>query len=331
MNKTINKEYKRYGLPFLLGRVNTVFKTHYGIEVEGRVYNCKVSGRFNYIAYQKSDYPVVGDYVVFKPSDYDDTGVIEKVCTRYSTVQRMDVGNIVEEQILASNVDVIFVCMSLNEDFRLIKLQNFLSLTYSSSADVVILLTKSDLCEDIEFFKNEVRKIDDTSKIMVVSIEDQTSIELLGDVLVDKTGVFIGSSGVGKSTIVNKLLGYDYLDTKDIRGTDDQGRHTTSHRELVHLKNGGSIIDTPGIRIVYSYILDDVGDAFKKVSELAMLCRFNDCTHSDEPGCNVVERLDSGDLPIEVYDSYIKTVKLNRFNKKREMIRQKMQDKRKRG
>lgn len=331
MNNNIKEEFSKYQEPFKLGRVIAVHKTIYSVEMDKLVYKCTVSGRFNYMVYQKSDYPVVGDYVIFKPSEYDDSGIIEKVCSRYSNVNRLGVGGTGERHLLATNVDIIFVCMSLNEDFRLKKLQNFLSLTYSSNTETIILLTKSDLCNDIDYYIDQVRKIDQYNDIMIVSIEDQQKLSQLKQRLENKTGVFIGSSGVGKSSIVNALLGYEHLVTKNVRTSDDQGRHATSHRELVYLDNGGAIIDTPGIRIVHSYIVDDINSGYKQVSELAQSCRFADCTHVEEPDCKVIEGLEDGTLPSEVYDSYKQTMRLNRYNQQRENKRKRMQDKRKRG
>jgi len=298
---------------------------------DDKQYTCTVSGRFKYLSYQKSDYPVVGDYVVFNPSEYDNSGVIEKICSRSSCLERTGVDNSGEKQVLASNVDIVFVCMSLNNDFNLRKLRRFLSIAYSSDAETIIVLTKSDLATDLDFYINEVRKIDRKSEIKTVSTEEEESIKKLYSLLEGKTGVFLGSSGVGKSTIVNHMLQVDYLATKTIRESDAQGRHTTSHRELILLPNGGYIIDTPGIRMVYSYVVDDLESAYEQVVNTAQYCKFQDCTHTTEPGCKVKEELESGEIDQEVFDSYLHTLKLNKYNAKRELMRVKMQNKRKKG
>ena len=331
MNKIIEEEFSKYQEPFVLGRVTSVHKTHYVCDVERMQYKCTVSGRFKYLSFQKSDYPVVGDYVVLNPSEYELSGIIEKVCTRYSSLDRLGVTTVSEKQILASNIDIVFVCMSMNDDFRLRKLRRFLSLAYSSDAETVILLTKSDLAKDPDSFIGLVKTIDATCKILTVSVEDEKSIFTINNLLKDKTGVFLGSSGVGKSTIINKILKEDYFETKDIRETDAQGRHTTSHRELLVLPNGGCVIDTPGIRIVDSYIVNDLESAYETVVRSAELCRFQDCTHTSEPGCNVKGSLESGDLDQEVFDSYQHTLRLNNHNKKRELTRIRNQNKRKKG
>jgi ribosome biogenesis GTPase len=331
LRESIRKEYSKYQENMSLGKIVTVHKNIYEIVSNHKKYKGSVSGRFNYIAFQKSDYPVVGDYVIFTPSIYDDSGVIEKVCERYSKVERNDVGNISEKQLLATNIDIIFICMSLNEDFRIKKLQNLLTITYGSNAEVIILLTKKDLCEDEDLYINKVRELDKEVEIISVSSLDENDVIEIKDLLIDKTGVFIGSSGVGKSTFVNQMLGYKYFETKDIRSSDDQGRHTTSHRELIELDNGGSIIDTPGIRMIYSHIVEDVEDHFSEVSKLGEMCRFADCTHNHEPGCNVLKALENNALSQEVFDAYKRVVRLNRYNLKRDETRKKMQNKRKKG
>lgn len=331
MNKTIKEEFSKYQDPFLLGRVTAVHKTKYVCVAGDTQYKCTVSGRFTYLSYQKSDYPVVGDYVVFNPSEYDNSGIIEKVCSRYSSLGRLGVNETGEEQLLASNVDIIFICMSLNNDFNLRKLRRFLSLGYSTDAETMILLTKADLTDDVESYIDQVRKIDTKSPILVVSMNDEESIQEIDRLLIDKTGVFLGSSGVGKSTIVNQLLKQEYLKTKTIRESDAQGRHTTSHRELIVLPNGGAIIDTPGIRMVYTYVIDDLESAYEQVIHSGQYCKFLDCTHTNEPGCNVKDQLESGELDQEVFDSYQHTLRLNKHNKKREEIRARLQNKRKKG
>ena len=331
MRESIRREYSRYQESMLLGRVVTVHKNSFEMVSNHKRYKGNVSGRFKYMSFQKSDYPVVGDYVIFTPSIFDDSGVIEKVCERYSKIERNDVGNIVESQIMASNIDIIYVCMSLNEDFRLKKLQNLLTITYGSNARVVVLLTKKDICVDAEMYINHVKELKSDIEIITVSSGDQEGVSLIKEMLIDKTGVFIGSSGVGKSTLVNQMVGYEHFETKTIRSSDDQGRHTTSHRELIELDNGGCIIDTPGIRMIYSHIVEDVESHFCEVISIGEGCKFSDCTHNHEPGCKVIEALEEGELKYEVFDAYVRVIRVNKFNARRDKIRKKMQNKRKRG
>lgn len=329
MTNEIQKEYSKFQDSMLLGRVTNVHKSRY-ILIEGeKTYTGKISGRFEYMAFQKSDYPVVGDYVIFKPSEYDNSAIIEKLCTRYSRVERQDVGSIKEKQILAANIDIIFICLSLNEDFNLTKLQNFITISYGSNASVVILLTKKDLCDDLDYYIEQVRKVNKDLKIISVSTFSNIDIVFLEKVIGKKTAVFIGSSGVGKSSLINKILGYEYLNTLDIRVSDAQGKHATTHREMVKLPSGGYIIDTPGIRVINSYIVDGVVDNFDEIAVLSEQCGFKNCTHLHEPNCKVREALDSGELNYEVFESYLKIIRLNEHNRRREISRARLQNKKK--
>lgn len=325
MTNEILAQYEKFKDSMLLGRVTTVHKSFYLITVDEELYKGKISGRFGYNVLEKSDYPVVGDYVIFKPSIYDNTAIIEKVCTRYSCVQRLFVDN----QVLAANIDLIFICISLNEDFNMKKLENFISITYGSNALGIILLTKKDLCDNTEDYINQIKKIHNDISIMNVSSYSKDDIKLLEDTIGTKTAVFIGSSGVGKSTLINEILGYEYLKTLDIRMSDAQGKHATTHREMISIPSGGYIIDTPGIRIVNSYIVDDPLENFDEISELSQKCLYNNCTHIHEPDCKVREAIDSGELSNELFEAYLKILRLNKYNKRREEGRKRLQNKRK--
>ena len=310
-----------------VGRVVISHRNNYIVEFENEKYNLEVSGRFKYMAFEKSDYPVVGDYVNFRITD-NDHGIIESIHSRHGVIERRGVTNSGEKQLLAANVDVIFVCMALDKDFNITKLLNFLSLTYETDCETVILLTKKDLCEDTDPYilplKDHHREL-----IIPISVYSEEDITLLEKITEDKTSIFIGSSGVGKSTIINALIGEEHFVTNTVRESDSQGRHTTSHRELINLSNGGSVIDTPGIREVHSYIINNVDEAFEDVASFAEKCKFRDCTHTNEPGCEVSEALSTGDLPNDRYASYLRIQRLNRFNRQREITRQRLQNKRK--
>lgn len=288
----------------------------------------QVSGRFQYLAYQKSDYPVVGDYVLFFETNPHE-GIIERIIERNNTLERLATTETYDVQILAANVDIVFICMALNQDFNLTKLQNLISLTFQGDLVYYVLLTKADLCDDVEDKIRDVSMITNAT-IVVVSMFDLASIEALKNIINQNTCVLIGSSGVGKSTIINTLLEKDYLVTNDIRLTDAQGRHTTTHRELVHLPSGGAIIDTPGIRIIDSTHVEQLMDHFEDVQQYASECRFRDCTHHDEPGCEVQVALAQGDLLEERLWLFRKVQKLDRFHQQQNQIKQRIQDKRQR-
>ncbi|XMB72861.1 ribosome small subunit-dependent GTPase A [Mycoplasmatota bacterium WC30] len=308
----------------LLGQIIAVYKEKYLVEYNENKIMMEVSGRFRYMHYLKSDFPQVGDFVKFRTVD-ENFGIIESICERKSVLDRLDVGFIQERQILAVNVDLVFICMSLNEDFNLKKLRNFLTLTYDSNFKTIILLTKKDLCDDIDEFIKQTKTVTD-NEIFTITVYDELDIQNLKALIAYNTAVFIGSSGVGKSTIINKLIGEEHFKTKTIRLSDAQGRHATVNRELIHLETGGKVIDTPGIRIVSSYFVSEA--SFEDIQSLSEGCYYKDCTHNKEPGCLVQKSLQTGDLDIERYNQYLKAIRLNRFNKQREIQRQRIIDKR---
>jgi ribosome biogenesis GTPase len=305
------------------GQVITVFKDRYLLEYEQEKILAEVSGRFKYTNYQKSEFPTIGDFVSFHKAD-EYLGIIELIQERKSTLERLDVGSIGERQILAANIDMVFIAMSCNKDFNLKKLRNFLTLTYGGNFETIVLLTKKDLTETIDYYINQVKEVTD-NLVIAVSAFNPSDMELIKELIQDKVSCIIGASGVGKSTIINNLLGEDHFKTKDIRLSDAQGRHTTVNRELITLDNGGKIIDTPGIRIVTSYFSNEEG--FEDISLLAEGCRYSDCKHEKEPGCMVKKALHTGELDYERYQQYKKSERVTKYNQKRELERARMLDK----
>jgi len=300
------------------GQVIAVYRERYLVEYLEKKVFMEVSGRFKYMNFQKSEYPQVGDFVNFHMAN-PEFGIIESVLERRTVLERMDVGFVNEKHILAVNVDIVFICMSLNKDFNIKKLRNFLSLTYDSGCESIVLLTKKDLCENPEPFIKETQQVTN-SPVIVISAYDENDLILISDMVKDKTAVLIGSSGVGKSTLINEIIGENYLETKSIRMSDAQGRHATVNRELIHLKNSGKIIDTPGIRIVSSYFVDESN--FEDVLSLSEGCMFKNCTHTVEPGCMVMKSIFDGTLDSGRYEQYQKAIKLNNYTQAREKARQ---------
>ena len=277
----------------------------------------EVSGRYRYLNLLKEEYPAVGDYVRLRKID-ENLAIIEQLIQRKNVLDRLDVGTIQEKQILAANIDLVFIALSLNKDFNLKKLENFLTLTEGKNFKTMILLTKKDLCDDIDAFTSKVRTVT-LNDVLVVSAYDKSDIENLRMVMKGLTNVFIGSSGVGKSTLINSLLAKDYLKTNDIRLSDAQGRHTTVSRELIKLDETTAVIDTPGIRIVNAYGIDEYN--FEDILLLKEGCKFRDCQHESETGCMVQKAIDDGLLEKERLDAYNKAMKVNDYIKKREIER----------
>ncbi|MCI5604804.1 MAG: ribosome small subunit-dependent GTPase A [Clostridia bacterium] len=275
----------------------------------------EISGRFHYDVQAKSEYPAVGDFVMVDWNTSGGNAVIRHVLPRKSCFIRKAAGEKNEEQVVAANIDTVFLCMSLNNDFNLRRLERYISIAWNSGAVPVVVLTKADLCKDPENKLFEVSSVAAGVDVLVTNTINQNGYEQLYPYLAEeKTVAFIGSSGVGKSTLINCLLGEKHLDTNGLRN-DDKGRHTTTHRELILLPSGGMVIDTPGMRELGMWDAESgIDQTFSDIEKLAQRCRFRDCTHScSEPGCAVQEAVERGELPIERLRSYQKLMNENRY------------------
>lgn len=220
-----------------------LYKLQSGTEVKSAV----VSGKYRYETQTVSDYPAVGDYVIAEWTEDDSNAVITGLFPRKSCFIRKAAGTGKQEQVVAANIDTAFLCMSVNNNFNIRRLERYLSVAYDSGATPVVVLTKSDLCSHVESKITEAQSAAPGVDVMAISSLDEDYEAVMKYILPGKTVAFIGSSGVGKSTLINKLTGTDSIATREI-GNDDKGRHTTTHRELITLQNGAFVIDTPGMR-----------------------------------------------------------------------------------
>jgi ribosome biogenesis GTPase / thiamine phosphate phosphatase len=253
--------------------------------------------------FKSDDLPAVGDWVGLDPA----TNLVEAVLERRTLISRKEVLHAAREQVLAANIDVAFLVQALPLDFNVRRLERYLAMAWESGAQPVVLLTKTDLVDDITPYLDDVETITlGSCPALAVSAKTGAGLDQLRPWLEpNRTAVLLGSSGVGKSTIVNALAGAELLATKEVREDDHRGRHTTSHRELIVLEAGGVILDTPGIRELQLWDAD-LEQTFADVDEIAANCRFSDCNHDQEPGCAIRAALDDGSLAAERWQSYVK-------------------------
>ena len=273
-----------------------------------------VSGKFRHEAQTASDYPAVGDFVMVEHTGESGHAVIRAVLPRKSLFIRRAAGTANHEQVVAANIDTVFICMSLNNDFNIRRLERYLSVAWDSGASPVVVLTKADLCADVGQKVGEVERVALGVDVVVTSSLAEEGIEAIKPYLkAGKTASFIGSSGVGKSTLINRLIGSDVIATGGLRN-DDKGRHTTTHRELILLSGGALVIDTPGMRELGMWGADGgIDTAFADVEALAAHCKYKNCTHTGEPGCALRAAIEEGTLAEDRYRSYAKLMTENAY------------------
>jgi ribosome biogenesis GTPase len=306
----------------IIGRIIAVYKNLYKIHTQvGEIFGA-LSGKISYSIEEKRHYPAVGDWVIMsKVYSTEERAIIYDILPRKSKFSRKQCGNSSDEQIIAANVDICFICMSLNLNFNLRRLERYITMAWESGASPVILLTKADICSDIDKMLSQVEAVSLGIPIHILSVVSGSGLEELNKYLVPRnTAVFIGSSGVGKSSLINALIGNSFQSTNDI-GTDDKGRHTTTNRELLILPEGGIVIDTPGMREFHILDSEEGFDStFKDIENLAAKCKFSNCSHKSEPGCAVKIAIETGSLSIGRFNNYIKLKKeLEFIAKKRAM------------
>jgi ribosome biogenesis GTPase / thiamine phosphate phosphatase len=292
---------------FVPGRVAVQHRGAWDVLTEAAELRCDVPGRLSHEAASAAELPVVGDWVAVDARPAEGTGTIRAVLPRRTKFSRKTAWQAAEEQVLAANVDVVFTVTSLNEDLNLRRLERYLILGWESGARPVIVLTKADLADDVAGQVAEVESIAYGVPVLPISNKTGEGLDAVrAELRPGVTAALLGSSGVGKSTLVNALVGEELLETREIRD-DGRGRHTTTRRQLVMLPGGGLVIDTPGLRELQLWVADEgLDEAFEDIAELVAQCRFSDCAHESEPGCAIQAALADGTLAPERWESYQK-------------------------
>jgi ribosome biogenesis GTPase len=287
----------------VIARVAVEHRNSYALRCEdGSEIFATLAGRLRYETTNREELPAVGDFVRLRDT------VIEEVLPRRTVFLRKAAGDTLEAQVIAANIDTVFVVTGLDGDFNLRRLERYFATARASGAHCAILLNKADLCEDLEARLRQVRAIAPGADVVTISALHGDGIDALRPYLVPgETVAFVGSSGAGKSTLINRLLGRERQSTGAVREADSRGRHTTTHRELLETPSGALLIDTPGLRELQPWAgEDDVDGAFPEIEELAEGCRYRDCAHAGEEGCAVQAAIDDGSLDFDRFANYRK-------------------------
>ncbi|MBP2029648.1 ribosome biogenesis GTPase [Methanohalophilus levihalophilus] len=305
-NTELEEAFAVYKGPYVAGRVAAQHKTVFDIIIQNAMIQAAVSGAMRRIGKQ----PVVGDYIVLLDQAEINTYTIVDILPRKTCLARGSTGESSEEQVIAANIDTIFIVTAAGKDLNLRRLERYLTIVYASGARPVILLNKIDLTEDENNLAREIKEIADEVPVIPISALTKRGLEGLEPYISnDKTVALIGSSGVGKSTLINAFCGETIQKTLEVRKDDDKGKHTTTVRQLFILPNGGIFIDNPGIReIQLGDSSEGLDKTFSDIAEIAKNCRFKDCTHNDEPKCAVRKAVEKGVISQDRLDSYHKLV-----------------------
>ncbi|MFI5132526.1 MAG: ribosome small subunit-dependent GTPase A [Chitinophagales bacterium] len=290
---------------YIPGRVAIENKTNYLVITEEGDYIAEPAGRLLYSADTHSDLPKVGDWVLLTKID-EVRAIIHEMLQRKTKLSRKVPGKKIEEQVIATNIDVLFIVQGLDNNFNLARIERYLTIA-TAGIQPVIVLNKSDLCPNVEELLRLVTQRLPSIPVIVTSVMQQQLDAIRQYMQPGVTFAFVGSSGAGKSSIINGLMGSRFLKTNLVRATDSKGRHTTTRRELIIIDDGSILIDTPGMRELQLWSSEgNLENAFTNIEELSKHCRFKDCSHQHENGCAVMSAMEKGVIAADHYQNYLK-------------------------
>ncbi|MFY9152179.1 MAG: ribosome small subunit-dependent GTPase A [Prolixibacteraceae bacterium] len=309
-----NPEFEKFRLnsqleKFEIGRVIAEHKERYMVRTTQDEFESEITGKMRFTARSRIDFPAVGDWVALETFE-DNFAVIHQIFPRFSLIKRKAVGQLGEIQIIAANIDCAFLVQAADRDFNINRLERYLTICNSSNVKPIIILSKTDLIHEsrlAEIVENIHARIQNVPVIPVSNETRSGYNEIRTSIGKGKTYCMLGSSGVGKSTLLNNLSGKNLMKTDEISQSTGKGRHITSHRELVILENGGILIDNPGIREVgIADTESGLEITFDSIVSLAQKCKFKDCTHTTEIGCFILEAIKKGELDQASFENYLK-------------------------
>lgn len=322
-NPIIEDYFKGLNIKNLIpGRVIKYSGKQYKIITIDKEINATLSNSFFKTIKQKIEFPSVGDWVGLKNIEGFQTYQIISLFPRKNKLSRKVTGKKSEEQIIASNIDIVFIITSVDRDYNIRRIERLLSMVYEINAKPIIILNKIDKNLEYNKYLKETEEIFKNIPIIAISAKEGYNVKKVSKFIeTGKTVVLIGSSGVGKSTLINQIIGYSRQNVGEIRESDGRGRHITTSRELIILPEGGMLIDNPGIREIQLWSTGvGISKTFEDIGKLSQFCRFKDCIHDQEPGCAVKKAVDNGDLSIERLQSYKKLIREQEFSQLRRNI-----------
>ena len=294
---------------FEIGRVISEHKERYIVKTEKGEFEAEITGNLRFSAKGRKDFPAVGDWVALTIYD-SGFSVIHGILPRFSIISRQAVSQFGEVQIIATNIDYAFLIQAVDRDFNINRLERYLTICYSSDVSPIIVLSKTDLIDEqrMNGILNDIKLRIKNVPVIAISNETQNGYEAIKKTIEKgKTYCMLGSSGVGKSTLLNNLSGRTIMRTDTISQSTNKGRHVTSHRELIILENGGILVDNPGMREVgIADTTSGLEITFDKIVSLSQNCKFKDCTHTRETGCSILEAVEKGDIDKNSYENYLK-------------------------